>query len=94
MMTTNSDLDHFIFFSVLFISSGEGHLAAAHYREAIQLKPEHYVAMVNLGRLLRSFNENKEAESWYKRYDLYTLQKKNQKNLSKINKFCIVSVIS
>uniref|UniRef100_A0A3Q3BFX1 dolichyl-phosphate-mannose--protein mannosyltransferase n=1 Tax=Kryptolebias marmoratus TaxID=37003 RepID=A0A3Q3BFX1_KRYMA len=44
-----------------------GHLAAAHYQEAIRLKPEHYVAMVNLGRLLRSFNENKEAESWYKR---------------------------
>ncbi|MEQ2259246.1 Protein O-mannosyl-transferase tmtc1, partial [Xenotaenia resolanae] len=29
--------------------------------------PAHYVAMVNLGRLLRSSNKNKEAEIWYKR---------------------------
>uniref|UniRef100_A0A3B4UNG7 dolichyl-phosphate-mannose--protein mannosyltransferase n=1 Tax=Seriola dumerili TaxID=41447 RepID=A0A3B4UNG7_SERDU len=41
-------------------------LAAAHYQQAVRLKPAHYVAMVNLGRLLRSSNENKEAESWYK----------------------------
>lgn len=48
-------------------SPGEGELAAAHYRQAVQLKPAHYVAMVNLGRLLRSSNENQEAESWFKR---------------------------
>ncbi|XP_037837141.1 protein O-mannosyl-transferase TMTC1 isoform X2 [Kryptolebias marmoratus] len=54
-------------YGVFLVDTGEGHLAAAHYQEAIRLKPEHYVAMVNLGRLLRSFNENKEAESWYKR---------------------------
>lgn len=47
---------------------GEGELAAAHYQQAVKLKPAHYVAMVNLGRLLRSSNENKEAESWYKRW--------------------------
>lgn len=46
---------------------GEGELAAAHYQQAVRLKPAHYVAMVNLGRLLRSSNDNQEAESWYKR---------------------------
>lgn len=50
---------------------GEGELAAAHYQQAVKLKPAHYVAMVNLGRLLRSSNENKEAESWYKRWVKY-----------------------
>lgn len=47
--------------------SGEGELAAAHYQQAVRLKPAHYVAMVNLGRLLRSANDNEEAETWYKR---------------------------
>lgn len=47
--------------------AGEGELAAAHYQQAVRLKPAHYVAMVNLGRLLRSSNDNQEAESWYKR---------------------------
>ncbi|XP_068611588.1 protein O-mannosyl-transferase TMTC1 [Brachionichthys hirsutus] len=54
-------------YGVFLVDTGEGDLAAAHYQEAIRLKPAHYVAMVNLGRLLRSYNENKEAESWYKR---------------------------
>ncbi|KAL0196275.1 hypothetical protein M9458_009847, partial [Cirrhinus mrigala] len=44
-----------------------GDRAAFHYQEAVRLKPSHYVAMVNLGRLLRSSNDNKEAELWYKR---------------------------
>ena len=63
-------LPHFSFLSIIFALCsypGEGELAAAHYQQAVRLKPAHYVAMVNLGRLLRSSNENKEAESWYKR---------------------------
>ncbi|XP_074554804.1 protein O-mannosyl-transferase TMTC1 [Halichoeres trimaculatus] len=54
-------------YGVFLVDAGEGELAAAHYQQAVRLKPAHYVAMVNLGRLLRSSNENKEAESWYKR---------------------------
>eukprot|EP00063_Salmo_salar_P033773 XP_014008608.1 PREDICTED: transmembrane and TPR repeat-containing protein 1-like isoform X2 [Salmo salar] len=54
-------------YGVFLVDIGEGALAAAHYQHAVRLKPAHYVAMVNLGRLLRSSNENKEAESWYKK---------------------------
>ncbi|KAM9327507.1 protein O-mannosyl-transferase TMTC1 isoform 3-T3 [Pholidichthys leucotaenia] len=54
-------------YGVFLVDTGEGELAITHYQQAIQLKPAHYVAMVNLGRLLRSSNENEEAESWYKR---------------------------
>ncbi|KAM3858807.1 protein O-mannosyl-transferase TMTC1 [Diretmus argenteus] len=54
-------------YGVFLVDTGEGVLAAAHYQHAVRLKPAHYVAMVNLGRLLRSSNDNKEAESWYKR---------------------------
>ncbi|XP_047246431.1 protein O-mannosyl-transferase TMTC1 isoform X3 [Girardinichthys multiradiatus] len=54
-------------YGVFLVDTGEGQLAAAHYQEAIRLMPAHYVAMVNLGRLLRSSNKNKEAEIWYKR---------------------------
>ncbi|XP_069576395.1 protein O-mannosyl-transferase TMTC1 [Brachyistius frenatus] len=54
-------------YGVFLVDTGQGELAAAHYQQAVRLKPAHYVAMVNLGRLLRSSNENKEAESWYKR---------------------------
>uniref|UniRef100_A0A8C7G7L7 Transmembrane O-mannosyltransferase targeting cadherins 1 n=1 Tax=Oncorhynchus kisutch TaxID=8019 RepID=A0A8C7G7L7_ONCKI len=54
-------------YGVFLVDTGEGALAAAHYQHAVRLKPTHYVAMVNLGRLLRSSNENKEAESWYKK---------------------------
>ncbi|XP_063761552.1 protein O-mannosyl-transferase TMTC1 isoform X3 [Eleginops maclovinus] len=54
-------------YGVFLVDTGEGELAAAHYQQAVRLKPAHYVAMVNLGRLLRSSNENTEAESWYKR---------------------------
>ncbi|KAM6896154.1 protein O-mannosyl-transferase TMTC1 [Lycodopsis pacificus] len=54
-------------YGVFLVDTGEGELAAAHYQHAVRLKPAHYVAMVNLGRLLRSSNENTEAESWYKR---------------------------
>uniref|UniRef100_A0A8C7WBH0 dolichyl-phosphate-mannose--protein mannosyltransferase n=2 Tax=Oncorhynchus mykiss TaxID=8022 RepID=A0A8C7WBH0_ONCMY len=55
-------------YGVFLVDTGEFRaLAAAHYQHAVRLKPAHYVAMVNLGRLLRSSNENKEAESWYKK---------------------------
>ncbi|CAB1345815.1 unnamed protein product [Coregonus sp. 'balchen'] len=59
-------------YGVFLVDTGEGALAAAHYQHAVRLKPAHYVAMVNLGRLLRSSNENKEAESWYKKALLVT----------------------
>ncbi|XP_061662803.1 protein O-mannosyl-transferase TMTC1 [Syngnathoides biaculeatus] len=59
-------------YGVFLVDTGKEELAAAHYQQAIQLKPAHYVAMVNLGRLLRSSNLNKEAESWYKRALLVT----------------------
>lgn len=52
---------------ICFTLLGHGDQAAFHYQEAVRLKPAHYVAMVNLGRLLRSSNDNKEAELWYKR---------------------------
>lgn len=46
---------------------GEDKMAVDHYRQAIRLKPTHYIAMVNLGRLLRLNNKNQDAEFWYKR---------------------------
>ncbi|XP_058481831.1 protein O-mannosyl-transferase TMTC1 isoform X2 [Solea solea] len=61
----NSDLHNN--YGVFLVDTGKEDLAATHYQEAIRLKPAHYVAMVNLGRLLRSSNDNKAAESWYKR---------------------------
>ncbi|TRY92082.1 hypothetical protein DNTS_005870 [Danionella cerebrum] len=54
-------------YGVFLVDTGHGDHAAFHYQEAVRLKPAHYVAMVNLGRLLRSSNDNKEAELWYKR---------------------------
>uniref|UniRef100_A0A8C1QRS7 dolichyl-phosphate-mannose--protein mannosyltransferase n=1 Tax=Cyprinus carpio TaxID=7962 RepID=A0A8C1QRS7_CYPCA len=54
-------------YGVFLVDTGHGDHAAFHYQEAVRLKPSHYVAMVNLGRLLRSSNDNKEAELWYKR---------------------------
>uniref|UniRef100_A0A8C7TZ60 dolichyl-phosphate-mannose--protein mannosyltransferase n=1 Tax=Oncorhynchus mykiss TaxID=8022 RepID=A0A8C7TZ60_ONCMY len=53
-------------YGVFLVDTGEFRWVA-HYQHAVRLKPAHYVAMVNLGRLLRSSNENKEAESWYKK---------------------------
>ncbi|XP_031438517.1 protein O-mannosyl-transferase TMTC1 [Clupea harengus] len=59
-------------YGVFLVDTGDGERAAEHYQQAVRLKPAHYVAMVNLGRLLRSANDNKEAESWYKRALLVT----------------------
>uniref|UniRef100_A0AAZ3RJK5 dolichyl-phosphate-mannose--protein mannosyltransferase n=1 Tax=Oncorhynchus tshawytscha TaxID=74940 RepID=A0AAZ3RJK5_ONCTS len=53
-------------YGVFLVDTGEFRWVA-HYQHAVRLKPVHYVAMVNLGRLLRSSSENKEAESWYKK---------------------------
>ncbi|XP_078424631.1 protein O-mannosyl-transferase TMTC1 isoform X1 [Cetorhinus maximus] len=61
----NSDLHNN--YGVFLVDQGDANGASAHYLHAIQLNPKHYVAMVNLGRLLRSANKNKEAETWYRR---------------------------
>ncbi|KAG2459759.1 TMTC1 protein, partial [Polypterus senegalus] len=61
----NSDLHNN--YGVFLVDIGDGDQAAKHYQQAIRLKPSHYVAMVNLGRLLRSSDQNKDAEAWYKR---------------------------
>ncbi|KAI5093952.1 transmembrane and TPR repeat-containing protein 1 isoform X1 [Silurus meridionalis] len=54
-------------YGVFLVDTGDSERAAVHYQHAVRLKPSHYVAMVNLARLLRSSNGNKEAEIWYKR---------------------------
>ncbi|XP_072124079.1 protein O-mannosyl-transferase TMTC1 isoform X1 [Mobula birostris] len=66
----NSDLHNN--YGVFLVDRGDGNRASSHYLHAIRLNPKHYVAMLNLGRLLRSANNNKEAETWYKRdYKLF-----------------------
>ncbi|XP_076861368.1 protein O-mannosyl-transferase TMTC1 isoform X2 [Brachyhypopomus gauderio] len=54
-------------YGVFLVDTGDGEQAAIHYQHAVRLKPSHYVAMVNLARLLRSSNGSEEAELWYKR---------------------------
>ncbi|KAJ8373507.1 hypothetical protein SKAU_G00040870 [Synaphobranchus kaupii] len=54
-------------YGVFLVDTGDSERAFIHYQHAVRLKPAHYVAMVNLGRLLRSSSENKQAEAWYKR---------------------------
>uniref|UniRef100_A0A3B3RET1 dolichyl-phosphate-mannose--protein mannosyltransferase n=1 Tax=Paramormyrops kingsleyae TaxID=1676925 RepID=A0A3B3RET1_9TELE len=54
-------------YGVFLVDTGDGEGATVHYQQAVRLKPTHYVAMVNLGRLLRSSNNNREAEAWYKK---------------------------
>ncbi|XP_048864478.1 protein O-mannosyl-transferase TMTC1 [Brienomyrus brachyistius] len=54
-------------YGVFLVDTGDGEGAAIHYQQAVRLKPTHYVAMVNLGRLLRSSNNNREAEAWYRK---------------------------
>uniref|UniRef100_H3CAZ3 dolichyl-phosphate-mannose--protein mannosyltransferase n=1 Tax=Tetraodon nigroviridis TaxID=99883 RepID=H3CAZ3_TETNG len=61
----NSDLHNN--YGVFLVDTGEDERAVDHYQQAIRLKPTHYIAMVNLGRLLRLNNKNQEAEFWYKR---------------------------
>nr|XP_033809118.1 protein O-mannosyl-transferase TMTC1 [Geotrypetes seraphini] len=54
-------------YGVFLVDTGVPEKATAHYLKAINLRPNHYVAMANLGRLYRSLGQNKEAETWYKR---------------------------
>uniref|UniRef100_A0AAR2LID9 dolichyl-phosphate-mannose--protein mannosyltransferase n=1 Tax=Pygocentrus nattereri TaxID=42514 RepID=A0AAR2LID9_PYGNA len=54
-------------YGVFLVDTGQCDGASVHYQHAVRLKPSHYVAMVNLARLLRSSNGNTEAELWYKR---------------------------
>ncbi|XP_044858191.1 protein O-mannosyl-transferase TMTC1 isoform X2 [Mauremys mutica] len=54
-------------YGVFLVDTGAPERAVSHYQQAIWLSPNHYVAMVNLGRLYRSLGQNKEAEAWYKR---------------------------
>uniref|UniRef100_A0A8C4YN19 Transmembrane O-mannosyltransferase targeting cadherins 1 n=1 Tax=Gopherus evgoodei TaxID=1825980 RepID=A0A8C4YN19_9SAUR len=54
-------------YGVFLVDSGAPERAVSHYQQAIWLSPNHYVAMVNLGRLYRSLGQNKQAEAWYKR---------------------------
>uniref|UniRef100_A0AAR2JB54 dolichyl-phosphate-mannose--protein mannosyltransferase n=1 Tax=Pygocentrus nattereri TaxID=42514 RepID=A0AAR2JB54_PYGNA len=54
-------------YGVFLVDTGDSDGASVHYQHAVRLKPSHYVAMVNLARLLRSSNGNTEAELWYKR---------------------------
>uniref|UniRef100_A0A4W3GGR4 dolichyl-phosphate-mannose--protein mannosyltransferase n=1 Tax=Callorhinchus milii TaxID=7868 RepID=A0A4W3GGR4_CALMI len=61
----NSDLHNN--YGVFLVDKGDVDGATRHYLRAIGLNPKHHVAMVNLGRLLRSSDKNEEAESWYKR---------------------------
>ncbi|XP_029687357.1 protein O-mannosyl-transferase TMTC1 isoform X5 [Takifugu rubripes] len=61
----NSDLHNN--YGVFLVDTGEDEMAVDHYQQAIRLKPTHYIAMVNLGRLLRLNNKNQDAEFWYKR---------------------------
>ncbi|XP_074925293.1 protein O-mannosyl-transferase TMTC1 isoform X2 [Chelonoidis abingdonii] len=54
-------------YGVFLVDTGAPERAVSHYQQAIWLSPNHYVAMVNLGRLYRSLGQNKQAEAWYKR---------------------------
>nr|XP_006009334.1 PREDICTED: transmembrane and TPR repeat-containing protein 1-like isoform X2 [Latimeria chalumnae] len=54
-------------YGVYLVDRGDVQRATVHYHTAIRLSPKHHVAMVNLGRVSRSSNRNKEAEAWYKR---------------------------
>ncbi|CAJ0960724.1 unnamed protein product [Ranitomeya imitator] len=54
-------------YGVFLVDVGAPQKAISHYLLALQLRPNHHVAMLNLGRLYRSLNQNSEAEMWYKK---------------------------
>lgn len=54
-------------YGVFLVDVGAPQKAVSHYHIALQLRPNHHVAMLNLGRLYRSLNQNSEAEMWYKK---------------------------
>ncbi len=68
---------HFIvnmeeFFSFFILLSGRTDLAVKQYLKAIEIQPNHTVALVNAARTLRSMKHMKKAETLYKRYVLAT----------------------
>ncbi|KAM9311466.1 protein O-mannosyl-transferase TMTC1 [Gastrophryne carolinensis] len=54
-------------YGVFLVDIGAPQKAVSHYLQALKLRPDHHVAMLNLGRLYRSLNQNAEAEMWYKK---------------------------
>ena len=60
------------YWSVSFISfnAGRGKEALVNYKTALQLNPNHTVALVNMGRHLRAEGNIQEAEQAYKRFVL------------------------
>ncbi|XP_075711870.1 protein O-mannosyl-transferase TMTC1 [Rhinoderma darwinii] len=54
-------------YGVFLVDVGVPQKAVSHYLLALRLRPNHHVAMLNLGRLYRSLNQNSEAETWYKK---------------------------
>ncbi|MEE6478129.1 hypothetical protein FKM82_011750 [Ascaphus truei] len=54
-------------YGVFLVDMGAPQEAMSHYLITLRLRPDHHVAMLNLGRLHRSLDQNTEAETWYKR---------------------------
>ncbi|KAG8540957.1 hypothetical protein GDO81_029993 [Engystomops pustulosus] len=54
-------------YGVFLVDIGSPQKAVSHYLLALRLRPNHHVAMLNLGRLYRSLNQNSEAGKWYKK---------------------------
>ncbi|XP_020614241.1 transmembrane and TPR repeat-containing protein 1-like, partial [Orbicella faveolata] len=53
--------------SFIFLNAGRGKEALVNYKTALQLNPNHTVALVNMGRHLRAAGNIQEAEQAYKR---------------------------
>ncbi len=60
------------FFSFFISLLGRTDLAVKQYLKAIEIQPNHTVALVNAARTLRSMKHMKKAETLYKRYVLAT----------------------
>jgi tetratricopeptide (TPR) repeat protein len=59
-------------FFILHFALGRTDLAVKQYLKAIEIEPNHTVALVNAARTLRSMKHMKKAETLYKRYVLAT----------------------
>ena len=55
---------------LIFLNSGRGKEALVNYETALQLNPNHTVALVNMARHLRGAGNIQEAEQAYKRFVL------------------------
>ena len=55
---------------LIFLNSGRGKEALGNYKTALQLNPNHTVALVNMARHLRGAGNIQEAEQAYKRFVL------------------------